>query len=89
MPMAKKVYTRVMNETNYYVRLTINVWPEIYGDERPIPFPTEQAARCFAKRNLSSTIIRARVYSPTDKLLADYDRKNYSPYNEIPTRKER
>jgi len=54
----------------YYVRLKITVWPEIYGDERPILFPTFPAAIGFAQGNLSAIIPQARVYSPNDELMA-------------------
>lgn len=57
------------NPQFYSVRLKYSVWPEIYGDERKILFPTLDAATRFAECNLSTLIPQARVYSPDDRLL--------------------
>lgn len=53
----------------YSVRLKITVWPEIYGDERPILFPTLDSALRFVQGNLSEQIVQARVYSPDQRLI--------------------
>jgi hypothetical protein len=53
----------------YSVRLKYSVWPEIYGDRRPILFPTLDAALRFAECNLSPIIHQAQVYSPDGKLV--------------------
>lgn len=58
---------------HFYVRLKITVWPEIYGDEFPIHFPTEAAALRFAESNLSATTVRARVFTPSGKLVMTFD----------------
>jgi hypothetical protein len=70
----------------YSVRLKYSVWPEIYGDERPILFPTLEAALRFAECNLSALIPQARIYSPDRQLLCHLPiRGNNTPYNETPT----
>lgn len=56
----------------YYVKISITVWPEIYDGEQIQYFPTEAAARLFAKNNLGETIPCIRVYSPKDQLLWRY-----------------
>ena len=58
---------------HFYVRLKYTVWPELYGDEFPIHFPTEVAALRFAQGNISSTIVRARVFTPSGKLIMTFD----------------
>lgn len=54
---------------HYYVRLQYNIWPDIYGDELPIHFPTEKSALLFATNSISETIVRARVYTPSGILV--------------------
>jgi len=72
MPKVRRPFS-IMNDDPYYsVRLKYSVWPEIYGDERPILFPTEKAAMRFAQCNLSSLIPQARVYSPTGVLMETF-----------------
>jgi len=70
MPKSRRPFS-IMNDDPYYsVRLEYSVWPEIYGDQRPILFPTEKAAVRFAECNLSSLIPRARVYSPKGVMIS-------------------
>ena len=52
----------------YYVRIKHTVWPEIYGEQIPIPFPTLKAAWRFAENNVSATTPVTRVYTPDDDL---------------------
>ena len=61
------------DEGHYFVRLKYTIWPSIYGKELPIHFPTQEAAMTFAKNNITSTIIRARVYTPSGKLVMTFD----------------
>jgi len=61
---------------HYYVRLKYTVWPELYGDELPIPFPTLKAALFFAEINITSTVVRARVYTPSGTLVTIFAYSN-------------
>lgn len=70
MPKVRRPFSIMNEDTFYYVRMKISVWPTIYGDERPILFPTEKAAMRFAQNNLSSVAPVARVYSPSGELLS-------------------
>jgi hypothetical protein len=70
MPQVRRPFSIMNDDKYFYVRLTMSVWPEIYGDEKPILFPTEKAAMRFAECNLSTLIPRARVYTPDHKLVS-------------------
>ena len=63
IPMEIKDYS-----DHYYVRVKYAVWPKIYGEHLPIPFPTLTSAWDFAKHNLSTTTPVTRVYSPDGDL---------------------
>jgi hypothetical protein len=47
----------------YYVRIKHTVWPELYGGQIPIPFPTLKAAWGFAENNVAPTRPVTRVYT--------------------------
>jgi hypothetical protein len=61
------------SEGHFYVRLKYTVWPEIYGDEFPIHEPSLEAALMFAQNHISPTIICARVFTPSGKLVTTFD----------------
>lgn len=72
MPHVRRPFS-IMNTDQYHsVRLTYSVWPEIYGEKRPILFPTEASALRFAECNLSSLIPVAEVYSPQGTLISTF-----------------
>ena len=66
--MSKSIKTED-NRTHYYVRLKFKIWPEIYGKQIPIHFPTEEAALRFARNNISSNRPLARIYTSDGKLV--------------------
>ncbi len=59
-------------EGHYYVRIEYTVWPEIYGDQLPIHFPTVQAALLFAENNCSLVKPYIRVYTPDGTLVKTF-----------------
>lgn len=72
----------------YKVHLTYSVWPEIYGDSHGYSFPTEKSAVTFAKCNISKLITKARITSPFDEFVAEFEyplREDYNAYNETPS----
>ena len=69
-PMLSPVESQNNLDQHYYVRIKCTVWPTIYGEQLPIPFPTLIAALRFAENNLSDTNPVIRVYAP-DGVLAE------------------
>lgn len=70
-----KVIDNHGRQAYFYVRIKYTVWPEIYGKQMPIHFPTLEAALRFAKNNLSVNKPQTRVYSPDDKLVETFEYK--------------
>lgn len=63
IPMEIKDYS-----TYYYVRIKYTIWPELYGEQIPIPFPTLRSAWAFAENNISDIKPVTRVYTPDGDL---------------------
>lgn len=53
----------------YYVRIKYIVWPEIYGKQLPIHFPTLEASMKFAQGNCTESKPLTRVYTPDNELV--------------------
>ena len=47
----------------HYVRIKYAVWPEIYGEQTPIPFPTLKSALLFAQNNCTVNKPLTRVFN--------------------------
>lgn len=56
----------------FYVRIEYSVWPEIYGDQIPIPFPTLEAALRFAQGNICETKPHTRVFDEEGVLVETF-----------------
>lgn len=56
----------------FYVRIEFTVWPEIYGGQIPIPFPTKESAIRFALNNCNVTTPHTRVLTEDGTLVANF-----------------
>lgn len=57
----------------YYVRIKYSVWPDIYGEEIPIHFPTLTAALRFAENNCNSIKPQIRVFNDDDIMIKRFN----------------